>query len=448
MQGDSEEPKQQPGIVELTVEAPLEGGKEYDLIADLGAFTDFSYNPWGPLAPQTVSFVAVATHCSLRVGAAAVAAAAESAEPDGPEAQATAGDEASYELVIAPSGSYAEGDTRAGEGAIAVVRCTEGLAVPSDLVEGADVRNAGMVRCRNGRWDGHLTPCVPRCGPYPSLPEAYEVEEKEEGAAEGLLGASIVIRCTEAAAAGEGEKPQEQTLRCAGGRWEPLKLSCAALCPPLGPSLGHQYSVLLPDGSEPRAAGQGDVEAAAIEGDKRVVSCRDAGVATEQHMEEAEHEQLRQVVQCTEKGWAPPLSFSCNRSCLQPPVPPEGADIQGESLRHGSVWTATCKSGSSMWSAAAATAGVLSHVQVCFFGSRIGVVGMRVCEGVMAAFVLAIELHAVLREQCIHVLPCSLHDGGESPSVLQGPRVYIVSPICGVFAYFLQATKILTACTL
>ncbi|XP_026191684.1 uncharacterized protein LOC34619245 [Cyclospora cayetanensis] len=345
MQGDSEEPKQQPGIVELTVEAPLEGGKEYDLIADLGAFTDFSYNPWGPLAPQTVSFVAVATHCSLRVGAAAVAAAAESAEPDGPEAQATAGDEGSYELVIAPSGSYAEGDTRAGEGAIAVVRCTEGLAVPSDLVEGADVRNAGMVRCRNGRWDGHLTPCVPRCGPYPSLPEAYEVEEKEEGAAEGLLGASIVIRCTEAAAAGEGEKPQEQTLRCAGGRWEPLKLSCAALCPPLGPSLGHQYSVLLPDGSEPRAAGQGDVEAAAIEGDKRVVSCRDAGVATEQHMEEAEHEQLRQVVQCTEKGWAPPLSFSCNRSCLQPPVPPEGADIQGESLRHGSVWTATCKSG-------------------------------------------------------------------------------------------------------
>ncbi|KAL8453107.1 hypothetical protein Emed_000977 [Eimeria media] len=351
----------EPGVVELTLEGPiLEGGKEYDLVADLGALTDYHYNPWGPLAPQTVVFIAAATHCPLTVGTALLAAAAEAAEPDGPEAQAAAGDEESYELVI-QSGSV-EGDEtepegaqgpirrsrgaprrRAPEGAVASARCAKGLSLPFDLVEG-NSKNAGLLRCRGGKWEGALSPCVPVCGAYPPLGEAYEVEEKEDAADEGLSGATITIRCTaaalDAAAAAEEEEEDEeedededehprprqrqqqqlkQTLTCHSGKWDPLTLKCASTCPPLGPSLGVNYRVLLPDAGPPASAAAAAAAAAAgtaaaREGESRIVSCSASAQPGHPHEDQ-------QVVRCSAKGWEPQVTLSCKGNCRHPPRP-------------------------------------------------------------------------------------------------------------------------------
>ncbi|KAL8275828.1 hypothetical protein Esti_000391 [Eimeria stiedai] len=372
------------GVVELTLEGPiLEGGKHYDLIADLGALTDYHYNPWGPLAPQTVVFIAAATHCPLTVGIALLAAAADAAEPDGPEAQAAAGDEESYELVIqsgaadvedvgpgsiqGPMGrSRGASRRRAPEGAVASARCAKGLSLPFDLVEG-NSKNAGLLRCQGGKWEGALSPCVPVCGAYPPLGEAYEVEEKEDAADEGLSGATITIRCTaaalDAAAAAEEDeeededededehpRPQQrqqqqlkQTLTCHRGKWDPLTLKCASTCPPLGPSLGINYRVLLPDAGPPASAAAAAAAAAAgtaaaREGESRIVSCSPSAQPARPHEDQ-------QVVRCSARGWEPQVTLSCKGNCRHPPVTPEGTDLKGGGLQHGSVWTATCKDG-------------------------------------------------------------------------------------------------------
>ncbi|CDJ29033.1 Gigantic extracellular protein with interesting sushi (9x) and archaeal protease type repeats having the domain architecture: signal peptide-CRYPB(3x)-sushi (9x)-archaeoglobus type repeats (2x), related [Eimeria mitis] len=316
----TEEQEEELGVAELDVDVPLDPGQVYELTADLGAFTDLSYNPWGPLGPQVVSFEAAATHCLLKIGAEAAAAAAAAAEPDGPEAQATAADEASYDLQLldsnaevvgsgdrkVPEGSRAQataadeasyelqlldsnaevvgsGDRKVPEGSRAAAHCSAGLSLPLDLMlETGSSSNAGELQCSKGKWRGALSPCVPRCSPYPRLAEAYDVEEME-GAAEGISGAAVVVRCAEAAAtatettttaaeaAEEGQ--QQQTLRCLGGRWEPLTLQCAALCPPLGPSLGPSYLVRLPVGMQEDPEDDEEQEAtaysAAAEGQQR-----------------------------------------------------------------------------------------------------------------------------------------------------------------------------------
>ncbi|CDJ40550.1 sushi domain-containing protein / SCR repeat-containing protein, putative [Eimeria tenella] len=338
---DEAEREEEHGVVELSLQAPLEAGKEYDLTADLGAFTDLSYNPWGPLASQTVTFSAVATHCRLLVGAAAATAAAEAAEPDGPEAQATAGDETSYELLVSPAESVIESGvlgraSRVVEGAVAFVHCVKGLSVPLDLIEGGDSQNAGELRCTNGRWQGALTPCVPRCRRYPQLADAYDLEESAE-AIEGISGSAVVVRCADAAAASDG-RPQ-QTLRCLGGRWEPLTLKCSALCPPLGPFLGPGYLVTLSHNQDEANEDEGEdaATAAAAEGEERIVRCIESTVP--------EQKQEQQILRCTEDGWAPSVTLNCRRSCRQPPITPAGAELRGEGVHHGSVWIATCKEG-------------------------------------------------------------------------------------------------------
>ncbi|CDJ59328.1 sushi domain-containing protein / SCR repeat-containing protein, putative [Eimeria maxima] len=342
------------GVAELDVDVPLDAGQIYELTADLGAFTDLSYNPWGPLGPQTVLFEAAATHCLLKVGAEAAAAAAAAAEPDGPEAQAAAANETAYELQLA--GSTAAGEIQGRqvpEGTRAAVHCSAGLSLPLDIMlETGSSSNAGDLQCVRGKWTGALSPCVPRCSPYPRLADAYDVEETHE-AAEGISGAAVVVRCADTAAAttattaGSNGGQHQQTLRCIGGRWEPLTLHCATMCPPLGPSLGPAYLVRLPPSihaDEEEEQEEAAADAAAAEGEERLVECAEPQTSSrEQH--EQEQQPLLQLLRCTEAGWEPPVTLSCKRSCRQPPLTPEGAELQGEGMHHGSVWTAQCKQG-------------------------------------------------------------------------------------------------------
>ena len=347
------------GVAELHVDVPLEPGQVYELTADLGAFTDLSYNPWGPLGSHTVFFEAAATHCLLKISAEATAAAAVAAEPDGPEAQAAAASESSYELQLLGSSadSGSENSHHVPEGSRAAVHCSAGLSLPLDImIETGSSTNAGELHCYKGKWRGTLSPCIPRCSPYPRLADAYDVEETQE-AAEGISGSAVVVRCADSVAAAATaattataapeEGQQQQTLRCLSGRWEPLTLQCAALCPPLGPSLGPSYLVRLPLGSQEEADDEEDeqepaADAAAAEGEERLIEC----VEPQPYSPNQQQPQvLQQLLRCTEDGWEPPVTLKCKRSCRQPPLTPEGAELKGQGLQHGSVWTAECKQG-------------------------------------------------------------------------------------------------------
>lgn len=381
------------GLASLFVTKPLSPNAHYDLIADLGSFTDLSYNPWGPLRKATVSLVAAPPFCAASQGLGPLSqAAADSLRQEGwteEEADAAA-DSGSY--LLSPTGEFTGKTSELPEGALASARCRSGFSAVSPSLprqkekpQTEPSRDAGTLRCSGGLWTGRLLPCLPLCGKHPLADSpSYLLKNALDGgspSSKGLPGEELVVECAVPVAEENAEGQEEEGLstsapppsarvKCVAGKWTATSLKCNKDCAPLQRLLGPNYRVfkkkentserseeeaveMVPSNSdelrkvfsEPEEEGRSS--GFAVEGEERLISCREPALAVKLSGAEEEEgkEDAVELVKCSEEGWTPRLSLQCRRNCEQPPETPEGADVEGESLQHGAEWKAVCKPG-------------------------------------------------------------------------------------------------------
>lgn len=358
------------GVVELHVKDPLVPGETYDLVAELGALTDLAYNPWGPVEKGIIVFHTTGGRCAAALTQANVVLSFPELSPSPAQSDllkesAPGGvTEAGHEILGLPAGNQ-----DADDGTQIQVRCRPGYSVHASLKNTPHAEETHLV-CEDGKWRGFkdLPRCFPSCGPYPMLGGAYRMSGDVGG--EGLEGEVVNIQCTDTAEV--LSQVARQAVTCKQGKWEPLLVKCGATCPPLGPTLGSRYQVMMTaiqtdTSPSSRSTGRQQIPESreAKEGEKRTVLCAEGTSSLSESYSSATSATRgsgRQVpgeseeVLCGKTGWAE-VRLRCFADCAKEQLlsllvqhgqglePSGGIGAMKKATKHGERQTVKCASG-------------------------------------------------------------------------------------------------------
>ncbi|PHJ24936.1 sushi domain (scr repeat) domain-containing protein [Cystoisospora suis] len=363
------------GVVELHVKDPLVPGETYDLVAELGALTDLAYNPWGPVEKGIIVFHTTGGRCAAALSQANVVLSFPEVSPSRTQSDLLSESghggvtEAGHEILGLPAGSQ-----DADDGTQIRVRCRPGYSVHASLKNAPHAEETHLV-CEDGKWRGSkdLPKCFPSCGPYPVLGGAYRMSGDVGG--EGLEGEVVNIQCTDTAEV--LSQVARQAVTCTQGKWEPLLVKCGATCPPLGPTLGSRYQVMMTanqtemslstTGRSSGGNGRQQIPESreAKEGEKRTVLCAEGASSVKESYSSStlaargDERQLlgdSEEVLCGKTGWAD-VRLKCFADCPKEQLlstllqhgqglePSGGVGQMKKAVKHGERQTVKCASG-------------------------------------------------------------------------------------------------------